>query len=68
MTAEVLVASGKALPDALDEEAEADRDFSRNPTGESIHRLIEARKRVDELAGAYLQGFPAPKSRAEALS
>ena len=60
---EALFADGAALLKALGGEAQADRGFRRNPTGESTLRLIEARKRVDELAGAYLRDFPAPKSR-----
>ncbi|MGD0497121.1 MAG: hypothetical protein ABSC23_01670 [Bryobacteraceae bacterium] len=54
MGVDALFATGTALLEALDEETKADRDLIRNPTSESTHRLIEARKRVDELTGAYL--------------
>jgi hypothetical protein len=58
MNVEALVASTNSLLEALDKEAETDREFNRHPTGESTHRLIEARKRVNELGRAYLQSSP----------
>jgi hypothetical protein len=56
--AEALLASTKALLEALETEAAANRELNRHPTAESTRRLIEARQRVDESGGAYLQSLP----------